>query len=121
MEDQKAMAYIASMFFTKNWSASTADRTTTGTENWTGHSRSYNGPVSAATTKCCCLTVSWAVPAKSAKSWTHYNRTGKREPVQLLKPLIAQHTDVNSRQMLSSQPYVAAYAFEVVPDSVVWT
>ena len=33
---------------TKNWSASTADRTTTGTEKWTKHSRSYNGPVSAA-------------------------------------------------------------------------
>ena len=34
---------------------------------------------------------------------------------------IAQYTDVNSRQMLSSQPYVAASAFEVMPDSVVWT
>jgi hypothetical protein len=36
-------------------------------------------------------------------------------------PIIARHTDVNSRQMLSSQPYVAASAFEVVPDSAVWT
>ena len=38
-----------------------------------------------------------------------------------IRPVIARRTDVNSRQMLSSQSYVAASAFEVVPDSAVWT
>ena len=37
------------------------------------------------TCECCCLTVSWAVPAKT---WTRDNGTGKREQVQLLNALI---------------------------------
>ena len=37
---------------TESWSTSTADRTTTGTANSNGHSRSSNGPASVATTRC---------------------------------------------------------------------
>ena len=64
---------------TKTWSTSTADQTPTGTANSTGHSRSWKGPASAATTRCYCPTGSWGIPARSAKTWTQLRIMTKAE------------------------------------------
>ena len=54
-------------------SPSTAYQKPTGTANLTEHSRSSKGPASAATTKCCYLTESWGIRARTAKTWTRDN------------------------------------------------
>ncbi len=45
----------------------------------TGRSRSSTAPASVATTRCCCRTGSWGIPARSAKTWTHGNGAGGRD------------------------------------------